>query len=81
VNVAGSGQVFMDVYNGSLDQTTTAVNLTSTYQTLTWTVTIPAGAPGGQSGSAPQLQVRESGAGPVSVYISDATVQASTSPC
>ena len=81
VQVAGSGQVFMDVYNGSLDETTTAVNLTSSYQTLTWTETIPAGAPGGQMGSAPQLQVRESGAGPVSVYISDASVVASTSPC
>jgi putative glycoside hydrolase with GxGYxYP motif/GxGYxY motif-containing protein len=79
-DVAGSGQVFMDVYNGS-DETTLPVRLTSTYQKLTWTVTIPANAPTGQTGSAPQLQIRESGAGPVSVDISDTSVTASTPAC
>jgi len=80
VQVAGSGQVFMDVYNGSTDSQTQAVKLSSSYQTLTWVANIPSGAPTGQTGSAPQLQVREIGLGPVSVHIKDATVQlASTS--
>lgn len=81
VDVAGSGQAFLDVYDGNIDETTIPVNLTSSYQTLTWTVTIPSNAPGGQSGSAPQLQVRESGAGPVTVDFANASVYASTAPC
>jgi hypothetical protein len=81
VQVAGSGQLFMDVYNGSTDSQTRAVRLSSSYQTLTWVATIPSGAPTGQTGSAPQLQVREIGLGPVRVHISGATVQlASASP-
>jgi hypothetical protein len=80
VQVAGSGQVFMDVYDGSTDSQTQAVKLSSSYQTLTWVATIPSDAPTGQTGSAPQLQVREIGLGPVNVHIKDATVQlASTS--
>ncbi|MGD0559092.1 MAG: hypothetical protein ABSA93_29480, partial [Streptosporangiaceae bacterium] len=79
-DVAGSGQVFMDIYDGS-DETTLPVQLTSAYQQLTWTVTIPSNAATGQTGSAPQLQIRDSGAGPVSLYISDASVAASTAAC
>jgi hypothetical protein len=80
VQVAGSGQVFLDTYTGAQDLQSQAINLTSSYQTLTWTAAIPANAPGGQSGNAPQLQVREIGLGPVTVHIQDATVQlASTS--
>ncbi|HEX4211757.1 MAG TPA: hypothetical protein VIA06_00345 [Candidatus Dormibacteraeota bacterium] len=79
--VAGSGQVYMDPWNGTTDVYTTPINLTSSFQKLTWTVTIPSDAPTGQTGQAPQLQVRESGAGPVNVYIQDASVQASTPPC
>jgi GxGYxY sequence motif in domain of unknown function N-terminal/GxGYxYP putative glycoside hydrolase C-terminal domain len=80
VQVAGSGQVFLDTYTGAQDLQSEAINLTSTYQTLTWTAAIPANAPGGQTGNAPQLQVREIGLGPVTVHIQDATVQlASTS--
>jgi hypothetical protein len=75
VQVAGSGQVFMDVYNGSQDLQSPAINLGSSYQTLTWVATIPSDAPAGQSGNAPQLQVREVGVGPVTVHIKDATVQ------
>jgi hypothetical protein len=75
VQVAGSGQVFLDTYTGAQDIQTPAINLTSTYQTLTWTATIPSDAPGGQTGNAPQLQVRETGIGPVTVHIKDATVQ------
>lgn len=80
VEVAGSGQVFMDVWTGNADLQTIPINLTSSYQRLTWTTTIPSDAPGGQTGQAPQLQVRESGAGPVSAYIRNASVAAST-PC
>ena len=75
VQVAGSGQVYLDVYDGTEDLQSVAVDLTPQYQTLTWTAAIPSDAPGGQSGSAPQLQVREIGIKPVNVYIQDATVQ------
>lgn len=73
VQVAGSGQVFMDVYSGRADYQTQAVNLSSSYRTLTWTVTIPFNALTGAN--APQLQVREIGIGPVTVHMKDATVQ------
>lgn len=75
VDVAGSGQVFMDVY-ASRDWETLPVKLTSSFQHLTWTVTIPSNAPGGQTGGAPQLQLRSSGAGPLSVYFKNASVAA-----
>lgn len=80
-DVAGSGQVYMDVYTGTTDETTLAVRLSGTYQKLTWTATIPSTAPTGQTGSAPQLQIREVGAGPVSVDISNASVAESTAAC
>lgn len=73
VDVAGSGQVFLDVYAND-DWESLPVKLSSSFQHLTWTVTIPANAPGGQTGAAPQLQVRNSGAGPVSVYLRNARV-------
>jgi hypothetical protein len=76
VNLAGSGQVYMTVYDGAEYEPTIPVRLTSSYQHLTWTVTIP-GSPKG----APQLQVGESGAAPVSVYISGASVASSTAAC
>lgn len=79
-DVAGSGQVFLDTYAGG-DLTTLPVQLTGDFQHLTWTATVPTDAPGGGSGGAPQLQVRESGAGPVSVYIRNASVAASTPAC
>lgn len=81
VQVAGSGQIFMDPWSGTTDLATIPINLTSSYQTLTWTETIPSNAPTGQSGQAPQLQVRESGAGPVDVYFRDASVAQSTARC
>jgi hypothetical protein len=73
VQVAGSGQAFMDVWDGTEDIQTIPVKLSSGFQTLTWTGTIPANAPGGQNGSAPQLQVREAVGSPT-VYIRDASV-------
>lgn len=78
--VAGSGQVYMDVYNGG-DEQSLPVRLTSSYQKITWTDTIPSNAPAGQTGSAPQLQIREAGAGPVSVYIKNASTAQSTAAC
>jgi hypothetical protein len=75
VQVAGTGQVFLDSYDGAEDLQSPAIDLTPAYQTLTWTATIPSDAPGGQTGNAPQLQVREADIGPVSVHVSDATVQ------
>lgn len=77
VQVAGSGQAFMDVWDGTQDIQTIPVKLTSGFQTLTWTGTIPNNAPGGQDGSAPQLQIRESVGSPT-VYIRDASVVPST---
>lgn len=74
VDVAGSGQVFLDVYTGG-DWQTLPVDLTAGYQHLTWTVTVAGNVTAGQ------LQVRESGAGPVSVFFKNASVTASTSPC
>jgi len=79
--VAGSGQVYMDVWTGTGDIQTLPVKLGSGFQTLTWTVTIPANAPGGQSGPAPQLQIRESGFDATTVYIRDASVTASNPIC
>jgi GxGYxY sequence motif in domain of unknown function N-terminal/GxGYxYP putative glycoside hydrolase C-terminal domain len=81
VELAGSGQVYLNVWTGTTDVNTVPINLTSTYQRFTWTATIPTNAPTGQTNQAPQLQVREAGAGPVSAYIRNASVAASTSPC
>lgn len=80
VQVAGSGQVFLDTYTGTQDIQSPAINLKSGYQTLTWVATIPSDAPGGQTGDAPQLQVREIGIGPVTVHIENATVQLASAP-
>lgn len=80
-NVAGSGQVYLDVYSGGWDQTTLPVKLTSHYQKLTWTVTIPTNSPTGQTGSAPHFEIREAGASPVSVYIQNASAAQSTPAC
>jgi hypothetical protein len=78
VQVAGSGQVYMDVYNGTTDMQSPAINLTRNYQTLTWTATIPSNAPAGQTGNAPQLQIRGTGTGAVRAHIQNATVRLAT---
>ncbi|MFD1675597.1 GxGYxYP domain-containing protein [Alicyclobacillus fodiniaquatilis] len=78
VQVAGTGQVYMDIFNGAGDNETLPVTLSKNYQTLTWTVSIPDNAPGGQTGSAPQLQVRLPGSSSTTtVYIRNASVQLS----
>lgn len=74
VQVAGSGQAYMDVWDGTRDIQTLPVQLGSGFQTLTWTVTIPNNAPGGQINQAPQLQVREPGVNSETIYIRDASV-------
>lgn len=84
VDVAGSGQMFMDAWSatsGAGDQYSLPIHLTSSFQKLTWTVTIPANAPTGQTGGAPQLQLREDGVGPVSAYFKNASVQQSNAAC
>ena len=78
VQVSGSGQVFLDVWNGSSDVQSPAIQLGSGWQTLTWTTTLPTGISTTQNGSAPQLQVREDGVGPVNVWIRNTTVQQSS---
>jgi hypothetical protein len=78
--VAGSGQVYTDVYNGG-DETGLPVKLTPRYQEVTWTETIPSNGPTGQTGKAPQLEIREVGASPVSVYIKNASAAQSTPAC
>lgn len=74
VDVAGTGQAFLDVWDGSQDNATQPINLTSSYQTITLKVTIPTNAPGSQSGSAPQLQIRVPGTDPSTVYFRNASV-------
>lgn len=84
VDVAGSGQMFLDAWSatrGAGDQYSLPVRLTPSFQRLTWTVTIPSYAPTGQTGGAPQLQLRESGVGPVSAYFRNASVEASNAAC
>jgi hypothetical protein len=81
VQLAGSGQVFMGVYNGKHQFHSPAINLRSSYQTLTWVAAIPGDAPTGQNKNAPQLQVQEIGIAPVAVHIKDATVQLASTPC
>lgn len=77
VDVAGSGQISLDSYvNG--DYETLPVNLTSSYQHLTFTWTVPASTTGWP---APALQVRSAGAGPVDVYFHDASAVPSTAAC
>ncbi len=81
VDLAGSGQAYLNVWTGNADLQTIPVNLTSTYQTLTWTVTIPNNAPTSPNAQAPQIQIRESAVAPVSVYIRNASVAESTARC
>jgi hypothetical protein len=80
VQLAGSGQVFLDVYNGSHELHSPAISLGTSYQTLTWVAAIPRDAPTGQNKNAPQLQVQELGIGPVAVHIKDATVRLASTP-
>ena len=68
VTLQGSGDVYLDFYNGQEDLVSEAVQLTSTPQTLTLQGAVPA------SYSTP-LQVRTASAGPVDLYASAAAIQ------
>jgi predicted alpha-1,2-mannosidase len=65
VTVQGSGDVFLDFYNGQQDVDGQAVNLTSTPVTLTIDAAIPTGSIG-----APQVQVRTAASGSVNLLAS-----------
>lgn len=68
VDVAGTGSAFLDAWNGSADVATSAVTLTSAYQTLKTTATITA-YPG------PLLQVRSSSSSSgANIYFRNASV-------
>jgi predicted alpha-1,6-mannanase (GH76 family) len=76
VQLAGSGTVILDAWVGNADLISMPVTLTSSFQTVWIQAAIPAGAPAGQSGPAPQLQIATVGPADVSVYIQNASVVA-----
>jgi len=65
VTVQGSGDVFLDFYNGQVDVDSQPVQLSSTPVTLTIASPIPAGSVGAE-----QVQVRTAAAGPVNLLAS-----------
>lgn len=76
VQLAGTGQVILDAWIGDADLLSLPVELGASFQTVSCQVAIPADAPAGQSGAAPQLQVATVGAGNVTVYLRQASVVA-----
>ncbi|SEO90691.1 GH92 family glycosyl hydrolase [Actinacidiphila rubida] len=70
VTLQGTGNVYLNFYNGRQDVGGTPVNLTSTPVTLTVDTTIPTGSIG-----APQFQVRTAGTGPVDLLASAASIR------
>jgi putative alpha-1,2-mannosidase len=68
ITLQGTGDVYLDFYNGQEDLTTETVQLTATPVTLTVDVEVPSDY------SAP-LQVRTADAGPVDLYASGASIQ------
>ncbi|MCY0899332.1 MAG: Ig-like domain-containing protein [Firmicutes bacterium] len=74
VTLSGSGQAQLNVWNGDENIPAQLLTLSSTPQTETLTVTIPGNAPGGQTASAPQLQVVTPGTANATVYIQNASV-------
>jgi predicted alpha-1,2-mannosidase len=69
ITLQGTGNVFLDFYNGAEDLDSIAVQLTSTPQTLTLSGEVPSA-----STNTP-LQVRTGDAGPVDLYASAASIQ------
>ena len=65
VTLEGSGDVYLDFYNGQQDVNSAPVSLTSTPVTLTVSSTVPTG-----SINAPQVQVRTAAEGPVDLVAS-----------
>jgi hypothetical protein len=74
VTLSGSGQAQLNVWTGTQNVSAPLITLSSTPQTQTLTETIPANAPTGQTGSAPQLQVVTPGTANATVDIQDASV-------
>ncbi|MFI1098613.1 GH92 family glycosyl hydrolase [Streptomyces sp. NPDC020917] len=70
VTLQGTGNVYLNFYNGRQDVGGTPVNLTSTPVTLTVDTTIATGSIG-----APQFQVRTAGTGPVDLLASAASIR------
>jgi predicted alpha-1,2-mannosidase len=70
VTLEGTGDVFLDFYNGQQDVDSQPVNLTSTPTTLTIASTIPTGSIG-----APVVQVRTASTGAVNLVASDLELQ------
>jgi hypothetical protein len=68
ITLQGTGDVYLDFYNGQEDLVSESVQLTSTPQTLTIQGEVPT------SYSTP-LQVRTASAGPVDLYASGASIQ------
>ena len=68
ITLQGTGDVYLDFYNGQEDLTTETVQLTSTPVTLT----LDGEVPGDYS---TPLQIRTAGAGPVDLYASGASIQ------
>jgi putative alpha-1,2-mannosidase len=73
VTLQGTGDVYLDFYNGSQDISGKPVNLSSTPVTLTVDATIPTGSIG-----APQYQVRTAGTGAVDLLASDVSIRQDT---
>jgi len=70
VTLQGTGDVFLDFYNGQSDVDSQPVNLTSTPTTLTIATTVPTGPIG-----APVVQVRTADTGPVDLEASALSLQ------
>ncbi|MBY8876283.1 GH92 family glycosyl hydrolase [Actinacidiphila acidipaludis] len=70
VTLQGTGNVYLNFYNGRQDVGGTPVTLTSTPVTLTVDTAIPTGSIG-----APQFQVRTAGTGPVDLLASAASIR------
>jgi hypothetical protein len=68
ITLQGTGDVYLDFYNGQEDLTTETVQLTATPVTLTLDVEVP-------SDYSTPLQVRTADAGPVDLYASGASIQ------
>jgi predicted alpha-1,2-mannosidase len=70
VTLQGSGDVFLDFYNGSVDVDSQPVNLSSTPTTLTIASTVPTGPIG-----APVVEIRTASAGAVNLQASNLELQ------
>jgi predicted alpha-1,2-mannosidase len=68
ITLQGTGDVYIDFWNGSEDLVSQTVQLTSTPQTLTVQGEVPAAAD-------THLQVRTADSGPVDLYASNASIQ------